>query len=144
MYTRVPALLNTQPMLQLEYTATDRDPQALQDAQTQLQQHAVTQGQWNPSDPAPNNLGALDLLVCNCAVATLGDPAVALDNMVAALKEGGFLLLHTVLRGQALGETLACLPSEAQPGPSLLSQVLSLGVLTGGRRGLGATQPAQH
>ncbi|XP_028643680.1 fatty acid synthase [Grammomys surdaster] len=122
LYSRIPALLNTQPMLQLEYTATDRHPQALNDVQTKLQQHDVAQGQWNPSDPAPNNLGALDLLVCNCALATLGDPALALDNMVAALKEGGFLLMHTVLKGHALGEALACLPSEVQPGPSLLSQ----------------------
>lgn len=127
LYSRIPALLNTQPMLQLEYTATDRYPQALKDAQTTLQQHDVAQGQWNPSEPAPSSLGALDLLVCNCALATLGDPALALDNMVAALKEGGFLLMHTVLKGHALGETLACLPSELQPGPSLLSQVLRLG-----------------
>ena len=127
LYSRIPALLNTQPMLQLEYTATDRHPQALKDVQPKLQQHDVAQGQWNPSDPAPSSLGALDLLVCNCALATLGDPALALDNMVAALKEGGFLLVHTVLKGHALGETLACLPSEVQPAPSLLSQVLRLG-----------------
>lgn len=128
MYSRVPALLNTQPMLQLEYTATDRHPQALKDVQTKLQQLDVAQGQWDPSDPAPNTLGALDLLLCNCALSTLGDPALALNNMVAALKEGGFLLMHTVLKGHALGETLACLPSEMQPGPSLLSQVLLPGV----------------
>lgn len=122
LYSHISALLNTQPMLQLEYTATDRHPQALKDVQTKLQQHDVAQGQWDPSDPAPTNLGALDLVVCNCALATLGDPALALDNMVAALKEGGFLLMHTVLKGHALGETLACLPSEVQPGLSLLSQ----------------------
>lgn len=122
LYSHISALLNTQPMLQLEYTATDRHPQALKDVQTKLQQHDVAQGQWNPSGPAPTNLSALDLVVCNCALATLGDPALALDNMVAALKEGGFLLMHTVLKGHALGETLACLPSEVQPGPSLLSQ----------------------
>lgn len=141
LYTRIPALLNTQPMLQLEYTATDRHPQALQDIQPKLQQHNVAQAQWNPSDPAPNNLCALDLLVCNCSVATLGDPALALDNMAAALKEGGFLLMHTVLKGHALGETLACLPSEAQPGLNLLSQVLQL--VMWGRTGPGVAQHLQ-
>nr|XP_045015104.1 fatty acid synthase-like isoform X2 [Jaculus jaculus]XP_045015105.1 fatty acid synthase-like isoform X2 [Jaculus jaculus] len=122
LYSRIPALLNTQPMLQLDYTATDRSPQVLEGVQAKLQQHHVTQGQWDPVDPAPGNLGVFDLLVCNCAVAALGDAALALGNMAAALKEGGFLLLHTVLKGHTLGETLACLPSELQPGPSLLSQ----------------------
>ncbi|ERE67869.1 fatty acid synthase [Cricetulus griseus] len=119
LYSRIPSLLNTQPMLQLEYTATDLHPEALKDVQAKLQQHDIAQGQWNPEDPAPSNLGALDLVVCSCAVATLGNPALALSNMVAALKEGGFLLMHTVLRGHSLGETLACLPSAVQPGPSL-------------------------
>lgn len=128
LYSYIPALLNTQPMLQLEYTATDQHPQALQNIQAKLQQHDVAQGQWNPEDPAPSSLGAFDLLVCNCAVARLGNPASALSNMVDALKEGGFLLMHTVLKGHSLGEILASLPSAVQPGPSLLSQVLLLGM----------------
>ncbi|KAM6175935.1 fatty acid synthase [Erethizon dorsatum] len=122
LYSRIPALLNTHPMLQLDYTATDRHPQALEAAQDKLHQHEVTQGQWDPADPAPSSLGTADLLVCNNAVATLGDPTLALANMAAALKEGGFLLLHTVLRGHTLGETLAFLTSEPQSRPSLLSQ----------------------
>ncbi|XP_003464876.2 fatty acid synthase [Cavia porcellus] len=122
LYSRIPALLTTHPMLQLDYTATDRHPQALEAIQGRLHEHEVAQGQWDPADPAPSSLGAADLLVCNGAVATLGDPALALANMTAALKEGGFLLLHTVLRGHTLGETLAFLTSELQSGPSLLSQ----------------------
>lgn len=125
LYSRIPALLNTQPMLQLEYTATDCHPQALESAQASLQQHDVAQGQWDPADPAPNSLGAADLLVCNLAVAALTDLATALGNMAAAVKEGGFLLLHTLLRGHPLGETVAFLTCpEPQPGrQSLLSQV---------------------
>lgn len=125
LYSRIPALLNTQPMLQLEYTATDRHAQALEPAQAKLLQLGLAQGQWDPVDPAPSSLGRADLLVCNCAVATLGDPATALGNMVAAVREGGFLLLHTLLRGQPLGEMVAFLTCpEPQPGrPSLLSQV---------------------
>jgi fatty acid synthase len=114
LYSRIPALLNTQPMMQLDYTATDRYLEATQASQ------------WDPMDPAPSSLSAADLLVCNCALATLGDPALALANMVAALKEGGFLLLHTVLRGHTLGDTLAFVTSEPQHGPSLLTQVLPL------------------
>ncbi|KAM4844089.1 fatty acid synthase [Thomomys bottae] len=121
LYSRVPPLLNTQPMLQLDYTATDRLPQALEAAQPQLQQQGIAQGQWDPTEAAPSNLGTADLVVCNCALG-LASPASALGNMAAALKEGGFLLLHTLLRGHALGETLAFLSSEPQGGPSLLSQ----------------------
>uniref|UniRef100_A0A250Y8F2 Fatty acid synthase n=1 Tax=Castor canadensis TaxID=51338 RepID=A0A250Y8F2_CASCN len=119
LYSRIPALLNTQPMMQLDYTATDR---YLEATQAKLQQHGIAQSQWDPMDPAPSSLSAADLLVCNCALATLGDPALALANMVAALKEGGFLLLHTVLRGHTLGDTLAFVTSEPQHGPSLLTQ----------------------
>lgn len=124
LYSRIPALLNTQPMTQLEYMATDRHPQALESAQAELQQHDVAQGQWDPAGPAPSSLGEADLLVCNLAVATLGDLATALDNMVAAVKKGGFLLLHTLLRGHSLGETVAFLTCpEPQLGrQSLLSQ----------------------
>ncbi|XP_023507490.1 fatty acid synthase isoform X2 [Equus przewalskii] len=124
LYSRIPALLTTQPMLQLDYTATDRHAQALKAAQAKLQQHHVAQGQWDPMDPAPSSLGATDLLVCNCAVATLGDPATALGNMAAVLKEGGFLLLHTLLRGYPLGEMVAFLtcPEPQRGRQGLLSQ----------------------
>ncbi|XP_032285376.1 fatty acid synthase [Phoca vitulina] len=124
LYSRIPALLNTQPLLQLDYTATDRHPQALEAVQAKLQEYGTTQGQWDPADPAPSSLGMADLLACNCAVATLRDPATALGNMVAALKEGGFLLLHTLLRGHPLGETVAFLtcPEPQRGGQSLLSQ----------------------
>ena len=49
----------------------------------------------------------------------------ALGNMVAALKEGGFLLLHTLLRGHPLGETVTFLtcPEPQQGQRHLLNQV---------------------
>ncbi|XP_057571036.1 fatty acid synthase isoform X2 [Hippopotamus amphibius kiboko] len=124
LYSRIPALLNTQPLIQLDYTATDRHPQALQAAQATLQQLNLTQGQWDPAHPAPSNLNRADLLVCNCALATLDDPATAIGNMAATLKEGGFLLLHTLLGGHPLGETVAFLTSsEPRQGTQhLLSQ----------------------
>lgn len=125
LYSRVPPLLSTQPMLQLDYTATDRHPQALEATQATLQEYDLAQEQWDPAGPVPSSLGPADLLVCNCAVATLRDPATALSNMAAALKEGGFLLLHTLLRGHPLGETVAFLtcPEPQRGQQSLLSQV---------------------
>lgn len=141
LYSRVPLLLSTQPMLQLDYTATDRHPQALEAAQAKLQEYNLTQEQWDPAGPVPSSLGPADLLVCNCAVATLHDPATALSNMAAALKEGGFLLLHTLLRGHPLGETVAFLtcPEPQRGQQSLLSQVQRRAGGRGrGARGLGA------
>lgn len=142
LYTRIPALLRIQPMLQLDYIATDRHPQALESAQDKLQQHGVAQGQWDPAGPAPSDLGSADLLVCNCCVSSLGDVATALGNMAAALKDGGFLLLHTLLRGHPLGDTVAFLTCpEPQPGgQSLLSQVQGGGRAWGRGRGRGAGQ----
>ena len=125
LYSRIPTLLNTQPLLELDYTATDRHPQALEAAQAKLQQLDITQGQWDPSDPAPSKLCGSNLVLCNYALASLGDPATAVSNMVAALKEGGFLLLHTLLRGHPLGETVTFLtcPEPQQGQRHLLSQV---------------------
>lgn len=139
LYSRIPALLNTQPLMQLDYIATDRHPQALEAAQAKLQQLDLTQGQWDPVDPAPSSLSRADLLVCNCALATLGDPATAVGNMAATLKEGGFLLLHTLLGGYSLGETVAFLTcSEShQGGQHLLSQVRGGAGMGRGRDGEG-------
>uniref|UniRef100_A0A8C3WD43 Fatty acid synthase n=1 Tax=Catagonus wagneri TaxID=51154 RepID=A0A8C3WD43_9CETA len=122
LYSRVPALLNTQPTVQLDYTATDRHPQALEAAQAKLEQLRVNGGQWDPVDPAPGSLGKADLVVCNCALATLGDPAMAVGNMAATLKEGGFLLLHTLLEGQPVGDMVGFLTCPEQGGRHLLSQ----------------------
>ena len=136
LYSRIPTLLHTQPLLELDYTATDRHPQALEAAQAKLQQLNITQGQWDPSDPAPSNLGGANLVVCNYALTSLGDPATALGNMVAALKEGGFLLLHTLLRGHPLGETVTFLTCpEPQQGQRHLLNPVQAGPGLGGWAG---------
>lgn len=137
LYSRVPALLRIQPLVQLDYTATDRHPQALESAQAHLQQHGVAQAQWDPAGPAPSGLGPADLLVSNCCISSLGDVATALGNMAATLKDGGFLLLHTLLRGHPLGDTVAFLTCpEPQPGgQSLLTQVQGRGRAWGRGRG---------
>lgn len=122
LYTRIPALLGTQPMLQLDYTATDHHLQGLE---AKLQELGLAQAQWDPvTEPVPASLSTADLLVCNCASTPLRDPALALANMAAALKEGGFLLLHALLPGHMLGETMAFLtcPEPQQGQQRLLSQ----------------------
>ncbi|XP_074080916.1 fatty acid synthase [Macrotis lagotis] len=123
LYSLIPGLLNSQPMLQVDYIATDRQSTSLEDQETQLQQQGISLGQWDPDAPAPNNLHGTDLLVCNCTLATLRDPTTALSHMGAAIKEGGFLLLHTLLKGETLGEIVAFLTSYNQhQRQNLLSQ----------------------
>uniref|UniRef100_A0A4X2LHQ6 Fatty acid synthase n=1 Tax=Vombatus ursinus TaxID=29139 RepID=A0A4X2LHQ6_VOMUR len=123
LYSRIPGILNSQPMLQVGYVATDRQSTSLEGQQAQLQQQGISLGQWDPDEPAPDSLHGTDLLVCNCTIAALRDPATALSHMGAVIKDGGFLLLHTLLRGETLGEIVAFLTSSNQhQRQSLLSQ----------------------
>ncbi|KAL0628997.1 Fatty acid synthase [Plecturocebus cupreus] len=116
LYSCIPGLLNTQPLLQLSYTATDRHPQALEAVQAKLQQHDIAQSQWDSVDPAPRALGSTDLLVCNCAVAALGDPASALGNMRAGLSAAA----HAVLEAPPWGDLRPGHPEPGRVGGPLL------------------------
>lgn len=123
MFSRIPSLLNTQPMLQLDYSATDLSLDTLSASEDQLSAAGVSIIQWDPASAAPTNLSNADLLVCNCSVTLLQNPPENLSNMAAAVKEGGFVLLHTLLRGETLGETVAFLTTQdVQQKPGLLTQ----------------------
>ncbi|XP_043860025.1 LOW QUALITY PROTEIN: fatty acid synthase [Dromiciops gliroides] len=123
LYSRIPGLLNSQPMLQLDYVATDRQSASLEGQEAQLQQQGISLGQWDPDEPAPDTLHGADLLVCNCTIAALKAPSTALSHMAAAVKDGGFLLLHTLLKGETLGEIVAFLTSSKHhQKQNLLSQ----------------------
>ncbi|KAG7491726.1 hypothetical protein MATL_G00007310 [Megalops atlanticus] len=122
MFTRAVSLLNIQPMLRLDYTATDVTADLLTPHQASLQDLGVTAGQWDPNQsPAPGNMGGADLVVCNCTAAPLPSPAEAVGNLALAAKEGGFVLLHTLLKGDTLGETVAFLTTQNHQ-QGLLSQ----------------------
>lgn len=123
MFSRAVSLLNIQPMLRLDYTATDASADQLAPHQASLDELGVSAGQWNPlGGPAPGNMGGADLVMCNCATGPLPNPAEALGNLVSGVKEGGFVLLHTLLKGDTLGETVAFLTTQNHQ-QDLLSQV---------------------
>ncbi|XP_056152912.1 fatty acid synthase [Lampris incognitus] len=109
LFSRAVPLLNVQPMLRLDYTATATTPSLLDAHQATLEELGVTSAQWDPlTGPAPGGVGGADLVVCNHAWGTLGTEAGALvANLASGAKEGGFLLLHTLLKGETLGETVA-------------------------------------
>ncbi|XP_043924165.1 fatty acid synthase [Protopterus annectens] len=109
LFSRVVALLNTQPMLQLDYTATDPDPDHLTTNESKLQEFGVSALQWDPATPASGFLTGADLVVCNASTTFLNNPTEMVSNMAATLKEGGFILLHTLLKANTIGETTAFL-----------------------------------
>uniref|UniRef100_A0A8D0GNS8 Fatty acid synthase n=1 Tax=Sphenodon punctatus TaxID=8508 RepID=A0A8D0GNS8_SPHPU len=123
LYSRVTGLLNTQPMLQLDYIATDPTPETLSGNESQLQEMGISICQWDPARPAPGNLTNADLLICNCSVSILGNPTEVLLNMTAAVREGGFVLLHTLLKGETLGEIVSFLTTpDLQQRGGILTQ----------------------
>ncbi|KAL7989496.1 hypothetical protein Chor_012162 [Crotalus horridus] len=113
-----------EPMLQLDYTVTDRVLKNLASHENDLQEIGASIEQWDPASPPPGSLMNADLLVCNCSLNALSKPAEILSNMAATVKDGGFILLHTLLKGETLGEMVAFLTSpELQDKPGLLNQV---------------------
>ncbi|KAA8581129.1 hypothetical protein FQN60_002710 [Etheostoma spectabile] len=117
LFSRVVALLNIQPLLRVDYTATATNLDLLTPHQATLEELAVASAQWDPSmSPAPGSiLGGADLVVCNHAWGPLmTDPGLLLVNLASGAKQGGFVLLHTLLKGETLGETVAFLSSTAQ------------------------------
>ncbi|XP_076855678.1 fatty acid synthase [Brachyhypopomus gauderio] len=119
-FSRAVGLLNIQPMLRLDYTASDVSADLLAPLQSSLEEQGVSPAQWDPRQgPAPGGLGPADLVVCNCATApVVPNPDVLLGNLASGAREGGFVLLHTLLKGYPLGETVAFLTSpHGQSGP---------------------------
>lgn len=93
-------------MLRVDYVATATSQDLLAPHQIHLEELAVTTAQWDPLlGPAP--VGAADLVVCNHAWGPLrGDPHLLVTNLASGARQGGFVLLHTLLKGDTLGETV--------------------------------------
>ncbi|XP_063149333.1 fatty acid synthase [Candoia aspera] len=124
LFSRVISILNTQPMLQIDYTATDQVLKNLASHENHLQEMGISVDQWDPASPPSGSLMNADLLVCNCSLNGLSKTAETLSNMAATVKDGGFILLHTLLKGETLGEIVAFLTSPGlQEKPGLLNQV---------------------
>lgn len=122
--SRILALLNTQPMLQLEYIATDVQTDVLLARQSQQKENGISTEQWDPESAAPGALANADLVICNCSTNFLQNPLQVLSNISTTIKEGGFVLLHTLLKGDTLGETVSFLVTQdLEKKQGLLSQV---------------------
>lgn len=99
-------------MLRLDYTASDVDTELLSAQHSSLDEHGVSVAQWDPHhSTATGSLVGADLVVCNCVPGPISNPSALLENLTSAAREGGFVLLHTLLKGDTLGETVAFLTS---------------------------------
>nr|XP_019963310.1 PREDICTED: fatty acid synthase-like [Paralichthys olivaceus] len=128
LFSHVVPLLNVQPMLRVDYTATASNLDLLTPHQAALEELAVTSAQWDPlMGPAPGSMiGGSDLVLCNHAWGPLRmDPKLLVANLSSGAKHGGFVLLHTLLKGETLAETVAFLSNTAQSSnqQGLLTQV---------------------
>uniref|UniRef100_A0A8C7CZE9 Fatty acid synthase n=1 Tax=Oncorhynchus kisutch TaxID=8019 RepID=A0A8C7CZE9_ONCKI len=115
LFSRAVPLLNIQPMLRLDYVATAMTLDLLTPHQTTLDALGVTAAQWDPHQgPVPGGeVGGADLVVCNHAWGPLGVGAeVVVENLASGAKEGGFVMLHTLLKGETLADTVAFLTSK--------------------------------
>ncbi|NXI49651.1 FAS synthase, partial [Chloroceryle aenea] len=123
LFSRVRSILNTQPLLQMEYIATDCTLKALSDSETELQGAELSFSEWDPSRLPSENLTNADLVVYNCSTSVLGNTPEIIANLAAAVKEGGFVLLHTLLKGETLAEIVSFLTSPGlQQKHSFLSE----------------------
>lgn len=126
LFTRVVPLLNIQPMMHIDYVATATDLDLLSPHQATLEELAIASAQWDPlMGPAPGGVvGGADLVVCNHAWGPVNmDPALLVANLSSGTKQGGFVLFHTLLKGDTLGETVSFLSSTTQSSQGLLTQV---------------------
>uniref|UniRef100_A0A673J4D6 Fatty acid synthase n=1 Tax=Sinocyclocheilus rhinocerous TaxID=307959 RepID=A0A673J4D6_9TELE len=122
-FSRTVGLLNIQPMLHLDYTVSDVSIDQLSAHQSSLEEQGISSSQWDPlQGPAAGGLDGADLVVCNCATGHTANPALLIENLTSAAREGGFVLIHTLLRGDTLGETVAFLTSQNNQ-EGLLTQV---------------------
>ncbi|CAF94659.1 unnamed protein product, partial [Tetraodon nigroviridis] len=114
LFSRAVTLLNIQPMLQLDYTATATNKDLLTPHQTVLEELAVRTAQWDPlAAPLPAGVaGEADLVMCNHAWGSLStDPRLLMKNLASGARPGGFVLFHTLLKGETIGETVGFLSS---------------------------------
>ncbi|XP_068199679.1 fatty acid synthase [Antennarius striatus] len=128
LFSCVVALLNIQPMLRVDYTATATNLDLLTSHQDVLKELSVASSQWDPLiNLAPGVVvGGADLVLCNHSWGSLTtDPLQLMTNLASGARQGGFVLLHTLLKGETLGETVSFLSSTSKNTPHrrLLTQV---------------------
>lgn len=115
-------------MLRVDYTATAASLELLAPHQAPLEELCVAAAQWDPlTGPAAGDVAVgADLALCNHAWGPVRtEPRLLVANLASGAKESGFVLLHTLLKGETVGEAVAFLSSTAQSSSQqgLLTQV---------------------
>lgn len=121
-FSRAVDLLNIQPMLQVDYIASDASADLLAPLQGSLDEIGVSSAVWDPTKGAATGaLTKADVVIYNCVLSDISSVEM-MDNLASAARDGGFVLLHTLLKGDTLGDTLAFLTSQKDQ-KGLLTQV---------------------
>lgn len=121
-FSRAVDLLNIQPMLQVEYTASDASGDLLAPLESSMTELGVSSAVWDPTQSAAAGLPTdADLVIYNCVLSDVS-AAEVLGNLASAARDGGFVLLHALTKGDTLGDTLAFLTSKKNQN-GLLTQV---------------------
>lgn len=113
LYRRVLPQLNTQPLLQIEYTLSEDAFDKLDSEE--LEGLGVKAIQWDITmETAPTNIGTHDLVMAANCLHTCAHPASALAKLCTLIKEDGFLLIQEVTENFPAYITLDIFQKELQ------------------------------
>lgn len=94
MYNHAIKLLNSQPMLLVNYTAADLSDRL----DNELSSVGVNTLQWDISQAPPTSLKPVDLTIANNALHRQKDLSVALSNISRSMTEGAFFLIKEITK----------------------------------------------
>ena len=95
-FSRAVPLLSLHPMVQLNYTATDKNEELLGTITELAPEDLVEVCTWDVSKQPPGAVNKSDLIIASNLIHMTSDLSNALENIKSALSPRGFVLLHEV------------------------------------------------
>ena len=102
LYSNAVQILNSQPTANIEYAVTGTADE-VQQLREEVSSESVEVCTWDITSSPPNDLKEIDLILADGLARSTSCLEEALKNVKAALKEGGFLLLHEVTGCESSG-----------------------------------------
>ncbi|XP_077979410.1 fatty acid synthase-like [Glandiceps talaboti] len=93
LYSKVYPALNSHPMIQLDYTVTEKSEENLSSKADELQQFNISSAKWDISESVPASVTSTNLIVAE-GLARVANVRDILDKISSSLVDSGFLLLH--------------------------------------------------
>lgn len=95
-YSRAVPLISLHPMVQLNYTATDKTEELLGTITELAPDDSIEVCTWDVAKQPPGSVNKSDLVIASNLIHMTSDLSSALENIKSALSPRGFLLLHEV------------------------------------------------